>query len=186
MVVKSAKVALEKRYSLLPLLYTLFYRAQKFGETVVRPLFFEFSTDINAYKNDDQFLWGSSLMVLPVVKENHRKIDAYFPAGNWYLYEANEINSIEKVIKSKGEHISLDAPIEKINVAVHGGSILPVLPPKTTTTETRKQNFTLLVALDENESADGELFWDDGDSLNPIDNGKYTLVSFYAVKVTQL
>jgi lysosomal alpha-glucosidase len=184
-VIISTKRALEKRYSLIAYLYTLFYRAQQFSETVVRPLFFEFPQDMKAYENDYQFLWGSSVMIMPVLTINVTKINAYFPSGNWYLYEANGLNSIERVIKSKGEYIQLDAPLEKINVAVRGGSILPILPPKTTTTETRKQNFTLLVALNDNESANGELFWDDGDSLDPIHNGKYTLVSFNAVKVTQ-
>jgi lysosomal alpha-glucosidase len=188
MVTKSAKSALEKRYSLLPYLYTLFYRVQQFGETVVRPLFFEFPTEQDAYKNDDQFLWGSSLMILPVLHEHVTKINAYFPNNVWYLYEANDQNiSITGTIHSKeGHQIELDAPIDKINVAIRGGSILPVLPPKTTTTETRKQNFTLLVALDEKENAKGELFWDDGDTLKPIDNGIYTLVGFNSVKVIKI
>lgn len=33
--------ALKTRYALLPYMYTLFYRSHVFGETVVRPLFFE-------------------------------------------------------------------------------------------------------------------------------------------------
>jgi lysosomal alpha-glucosidase len=35
------KKYLNIRYSLLPYLYTNFYRSSEFGETVVRPLFFE-------------------------------------------------------------------------------------------------------------------------------------------------
>lgn len=41
LVIKSSKRALTIRYWLLPYLYTLFFRAHKFGETVARPLFFE-------------------------------------------------------------------------------------------------------------------------------------------------
>ena len=41
MVVMSAKKALNTRYYLLPYLYTLFYRAHLYGETVARPLFLE-------------------------------------------------------------------------------------------------------------------------------------------------
>ena len=33
--------ALRIRYKLLPYFYTLFYRSHVYGETVVRPLFFE-------------------------------------------------------------------------------------------------------------------------------------------------
>jgi lysosomal alpha-glucosidase len=35
------KKYLNMRYSLLPYLYTAFYRSNLYGETVVRPLFFE-------------------------------------------------------------------------------------------------------------------------------------------------
>ena len=35
-----------------------------------------------------------------------------------------------------------------------------------TTTETRKGNFTLLIGLSQNNSAEGDLYWDDGESVD--------------------
>jgi len=69
-VIEAAKKALETRYSLLPYLYTLFFRAHIYGDTVVRPLFFEFTTDPNSYEIETQFLWGSALMIVPTLYEN--------------------------------------------------------------------------------------------------------------------
>ncbi len=37
-------------------------------------------------------------------------------------------------------------------------------------------NFKLLVALDDDEEAEGEMFMDDGVSQNPVGNGDYFLV----------
>ena len=40
--------------------------------------------------------------------------------------------------------------------------------PELTTAATRQNSFSLLVALDDQQTATGELFWDDGESLNII------------------
>ena len=39
---ENMKVAMNIRYTILPYLYTLFYRSSELGETVARPLFFEY------------------------------------------------------------------------------------------------------------------------------------------------
>ncbi|GIY30637.1 lysosomal alpha-glucosidase [Caerostris darwini] len=48
----------------------------------------------------------------------------------------------------------------------------------------RKNPFSLICALDEDLQANGELFWDDGDSLDTYEKGNYTLVRFNATKNT--
>ena len=168
-VVNAAKNSLEIRYSLLPYLYTLFYLAELNGDTVVRPLFFEFPNDKNSYgpQSESQFLWGSGFMIIPVIEEGKTKVDAYFPPGRWYPYSISE--NI-KPIESKGEVISLDAPVGKVNTAIRGGTVVPILPPKQTTTAMRKESFTLLVALNDKNEAKGQLYWDEGDSIDPIQN----------------
>ena len=82
-VIQSSRRALLIRYQLLPLYYTLFYHASTRGETVVRPLFFEFPQDRSTFDIDWQFLVGSHLMISPVLTPDTSEIDAYFPAGRW-------------------------------------------------------------------------------------------------------
>ncbi|CAN8026669.1 unnamed protein product, partial [Ixodes persulcatus] len=67
LVIEAARTSLRMRYSLLPYLYTLFYRSHVFGETVARPLFFEFPEDPKTHDVDEQFLWGGSLMFNPAL-----------------------------------------------------------------------------------------------------------------------
>jgi alpha-glucosidase (family GH31 glycosyl hydrolase) len=151
--------------------------AETNGDTVVRPLFFEFPNDQNSYgpHSESQFLWGPGFMIIPVIEEGKTKVDAYFPAGRWY---PNSVNENIKPIESKGEIRTLDAPVGKVNTALRGGTVFPILPPKVTTTLMRKENFTVLVALDSNDKAMGQLYWDDGDSIDPIEKGEYSLISF--------
>ena len=47
----------------------------------------------------------------------------------------------------------------------------------------RKNPFALLVALDDNQSGEGWLFWDDGETLQTYENGNYSLLHFTAQKV---
>lgn len=159
-VVAAAKRSLNMRYAMLPYLYTLFYRASAFGETVMRPLFFEYPLDKNVYPLEEQFMWGPSVLISPVLEAGKVDVDAYFPAGRWYDFETQQL-----IIDSKGESKTLDIELEKISVAVRGGRVVPTQAPKVTTVAQKSEPFDLLVALDGDGKAQGELFWDDGDNL---------------------
>ena len=50
-------------------------------------------------------------------------------------------------------------------------------------TRSRKNPFSLLIALDDNEMAEGRLFLDDGESLLTYENKKYTLLTFIVSNV---
>jgi alpha-glucosidase (family GH31 glycosyl hydrolase) len=68
-VVTSIRKVVETRYTLLPYLYTLFYDVHVKGGTVVRSLVHEFSKDKNTHEIDEQFLWGSALLISPVIEQ---------------------------------------------------------------------------------------------------------------------
>ena len=156
------------------MLYTLFYQANIQGLPVARALFFQYPTDKNTLALDTQFMWGTSLLITPVLTQGAVTVDGYFPADVWYDFFTGE------AFTSTGETRTLDAPLEKIPLHVRGGSIIVTQQPATTTKKSRTQPFSLIVALSANGSASGELFLDDGESLNTLQSGQYTLVSFTA------
>nr|CAH7753047.1 unnamed protein product [Callosobruchus chinensis] len=172
LVVASSKNALRIRYSLLPYLYTLFFKAYKYGETVSRPLFFEFTSDTRTYAIDTQFLWGPALMIIPVLEENAKFVSAYLPKGVWYDFYARSS------IISAGNVYNLSAPLDRIPLMIRGGQILPMQTPMSTTTLSRLTKMQLLVAADRNGQSSGQLYWDDGDSLNSYEEKRYSLISF--------
>lgn len=45
---------------------------------------FRFPTDPNCQTIDRQFLWGSSLLISPVLEQGAVELSAYLPPGIWY------------------------------------------------------------------------------------------------------
>ncbi|XP_068932192.1 lysosomal alpha-glucosidase isoform X1 [Petaurus breviceps papuanus] len=179
------------RYLLLPYLYTLFHRAHSHGEPVARPLFLEFPSDRNTWTLDRQFLWGEALLITPVLEVGKIEVNGYFPSGTWYpLLEVpmEPLNNLcpsspalhGSVIHSKGQWFTLPAPLEVINVHLRAGYILPMQDSGLTTTESRNKPMTLIVALTPSGMAQGELFWDDGETLGTLEWGHYTQIMFWA------
>lgn len=71
--------ALRKRYSYLPLWYTMFYEHETVGHPVMRPLLAHYPQDKDAFAIDNQYLLQDRLMVRPVMQSGVNKVDVYFP-----------------------------------------------------------------------------------------------------------
>ncbi|XP_069485323.1 lysosomal alpha-glucosidase-like [Ambystoma mexicanum] len=169
-----SRSALRTRYTLLPYLYTLFYFAHVDGSTVVRPIMHEFASDHQTHEIDEAFLWGPALMITPVVYEGVTSVNVYFPEARWFnLYTGSEIPSSWRKTSA-----SIPAPMDTIPLFIRGGHILPTQAPARTTTLSRKNPLGLIIALDEKGSAAGSLYWDEGDSIDPIEKGIYFLAEY--------
>ncbi|KAM3624389.1 uncharacterized protein V6R79_022800 [Siganus canaliculatus] len=166
------KQALLLRYSLFPLLYTLFHHAHVQGQTVARPLLFEFPKDVKTYGIDKQFLWGKSLLVTPVLDPGVDYVDGYFPQGLWYDYYTGDC------VHSAGEELRLHAPLDKINLHLREGSVTPTQTPNLTLWVSSGQPLHLVSALSGDGSASGDLFWDDGESMDTYETNEYAYIRF--------
>lgn len=155
------------RYSLLPYTYTLFHKANKAGETVLRALAWEFPEDASLRAIDNQFMSGPALLVTPVLAPLATSVQGVFPgiaSGTiWYDWY-----TLQEVDVAAGENKTLSAPIEHQPISVRGGYIIPIQKAGNTTTTSRKSPWSLLIALDKDGKASGELYLDDG--INIIQN----------------
>ncbi|XP_076769599.1 putative maltase-glucoamylase 2 [Arvicanthis niloticus] len=172
LVLESSRHYLNIRYTLLPYLYTLFYRAHTLGETVARPLVHEFYQDPATWAVHEQFLWGPGLLITPVLYEGKEQVKAYIPDAIWYDYETG------LAIQPRKQFIDMPLPGDKIGLHLRGGYIFPTQKPNTTTESSRKNPLGLTIALDYKREAKGQLFWDDGVSKGTVSEKKYILYDF--------
>ncbi len=156
---KESRMALERRYRLAPYLYTAFYNAHKDGQPVMAPVFFADPADPAIRAEEQAFMLGTDLLVIPAFAENPA-----LPKGIW-----------EKLSLVKGDTKGK----YQAELRVRGGSILPVGKIVQNLTENSFDPLTLVVCLDENGKAQGNLYWDEGEGWG-FRNGEYTQIAFEA------
>ncbi|KAH0678171.1 hypothetical protein KY284_019256 [Solanum tuberosum] len=179
-VAESARNALGMRYKLLPYFYTLNYEAHTTGAPIARPLFFSFPTLPELYDVSTQFLVGSSVMVSPVLDQGKTEVKALFPPGTWY-----NLFDMTQAIVTKGLHyLTLDAPLNVVNVHVYQNTIIPMQRGGMISKEARTTPFTLVVTLPSGTNdieAKGNLFLDDDELPEmKLGNGHSTYIDFHA------
>ncbi|XP_061307069.1 sucrase-isomaltase, intestinal-like [Pezoporus flaviventris] len=69
-------------------------------------------------------------------------------------------------------------PADKMGLHLRGGYVYPTQQPANTTVASRKNPMGLIIALDDNNAASGNLFWDDGESTGTIDSKAYIYYEF--------
>ncbi|CAF1467623.1 unnamed protein product, partial [Didymodactylos carnosus] len=155
-VVESNRKVVETRYTLLPYLYTLFYRAHIMGGTVVRSMAHEFPEDSQCWSLDEQFLWGKYLLIAPVIYENHVQKEIYFSGLNsnerWYNYYTGE----EMYQTADGSSfVTVPAPLNHLPLYLRGGAIIPHQKHALNTQKSRLLPMYLKIALDKQQNAKG-------------------------------
>jgi len=162
-VAAASKSIIEVRYKLLPFLYSLFYEVNQNGGTVIRSLVHEFPTDPRASGIDRQFMWGSSLLISPVLDKNKRTVYAYFPKSRWFDY----YTGLE--LSDTGRVHELDAPLDHMPLHIKGGSLILTQEPALNTVISRQNPFGLIVTPGQSVIST-KLFIDDGDQINYVNN----------------
>ena len=169
------------RYELIPYIYTMAARVWRDDYTMYRMLAFDFVEDEVARDIQDQFIFGESLMVCPVIEpmyyeSNSKPIEkgtksrqVYLPKGtDWYDFWSNQYYT-------GGQSIMAEAPIDRIPLYVKAGSIIPMAQFMNYVDERSDEVFKIQIYS--GEDAEFELYKDAGDNYR-YERGEYEVTKF--------
>jgi alpha-D-xyloside xylohydrolase len=74
----------------MPYVYAQAVLASREGHPMVRALFFEYPEDPTSWLLEDQYLFGTDLLVAPLMEERSDR-EVYLPLGSWIDYQDNKV-----------------------------------------------------------------------------------------------
>jgi alpha-D-xyloside xylohydrolase len=104
------------REKMKPYITKIMAEAHEKGSPVIRPIFYDFPQDDHCWNIADEYMFGPSLLVAPVLYANERSRKVYLPLGSqWKSLDTGE--SFDG-----GSSIECDAPIDVIPVFLRDGA----------------------------------------------------------------
>ena len=137
----------EMKYRLMPYVYAQAKECTEKGLPMLRALFVEFPDDPGAWKVDDEYLFGSQILVAPLLESGITGRTVYLPEGKWIDYQT------EKVYE--GGWNKIEAGSLPIIMLVRDGSVLPHLKLAQSTSEMDWSKMNLKVYSADKKQAEG-------------------------------
>lgn len=119
------KKYLRLRHSLFPYIYTMNYRNHAELEPLVQPMYYAYPKTDGAYRNKNQFMFGSELMVAPITSPDNSvtelgKTNVWFPSGDWFdFFDGTHYHS------DKPRFLNVFRRLDKYPVFAKAGAIVP-------------------------------------------------------------
>jgi alpha-D-xyloside xylohydrolase len=159
----------ELRYRLLPYIYSAAWGVTNRGETPMKALPFAYPNDLALRNVGDQFLFGDSLLVNPVVQKGAISRSVALPQGsNWVDFWTGQTYR-------GGQTILADAPLDRIPILAKAGSIVPLGPIVQSAAELADP---LEIRIYDGKDADFLLYEDGGDGY-AYEHGAEATIQFH-------
>ena len=146
------------RYAMFPYIYTAAREAYDTGVSMCRPLYYDHPEDANAYKYEDEYMFGNDILVAPIVTpadaDKTVRRTVWLPEGKWWnVCRSKMMDGNVTFTDTYGQ--------EDIPYFYKAGSIIVNNPPQKSVT-TKAQTLILKVV----PGADGSysLYEDEGDT----------------------
>lgn len=163
-----ARKFIDLRYKLMPYIYSEAWKATTDGKLLMSPVVYQYPGDKNTWGIKDQFFFGESLLICPVMKYKARSRELYLPEGNWYNFWTGELIG-------GGDNINAAAPMDEPPIYVKAGTILPIGPKVQYATQ--KSDEALRIKVYPGKDAEYTLYFDDNESYE-YEQGIYSELKF--------
>jgi alpha-D-xyloside xylohydrolase len=163
----------EMRYRLMPYIFAQAKDCSERGLPMLRALFIEFPDDPGAWQVEDEYLFGSSILVAPLLEAKATGRDVYLPAGKWVDYQTGKTY----FGNSNWQHI--EAGAIPVVMLVRDGSAIPRLALAQSTKDMDWSKLELLVFTADVAKAQGLIYLPDDKKLRTLSlakkDGNFTL-----------
>ena len=109
----------EMKYKLMPYVYTQAKDCTERGLPMVRALLVEFPQDPGAWLVEDEYMFGSQILVAPLMESGNERM-VYLPKGEWIDYQSGKVYS--------GGYQTIEAGDIPAIILVKDGSLIPHAP----------------------------------------------------------
>lgn len=150
--------ATNMRYRLMPYIYAQSKHCTETGLPMLRALFVEYPEDPGAWLIDNQYLFGSDILVAPMM-ENGTERDVYLPGGKWIDYQTKEVYS-------PGWHRIKTGKIPAV-ILVRDGAVIPHIKLAQSTVDMDWSNLEL-VTFSSGQTAKGFVCLPSDNKLQPV------------------
>ncbi len=169
----TSRRALERRYRLMPYIYTLFRESSKTGMPIARPTFFADPADPALRSEDDSFLLGADLLIVTKATPEGDRVSVMPRAVDGVEWAEFDFPDFDSGRDSKDEHLP--------RLFIRPGAIMPSAPVTQYFGDRpdSRDELTLIVHLDGRGIAQGIMYEDEGEGFGYL-MGEHLTTAFYA------
>lgn len=169
----TSRRGLERRYRLMPYIYTLFKESADTGMPIVRPTFFADPADPALRSEDDSFLLGADMLVVTKATPEGDRVSVMPGAVDGVEWAEFDFPDFESGRDSKDANLP--------DLFIRPGAIIATAPVTQYFGDRpdSRDELTLIVHLDANGEAFGTLYEDEGEGFGYM-LGEYLVTNFKA------
>ncbi len=116
---KAFRQAAEMKYKLMPYVYAQAKDCTERGLPMVRALLVEFPDDPGAWLVEDEYMFGSQILVAPLLESGNSRT-CYLPRGKWIDYQSGKVY--------EGGYQTIEVGEISAVILVRDGSLIPHVP----------------------------------------------------------